>query len=342
MNFWVTQKQEMAMFSYLTEFRRRWRLHANDEDHQFSYRCLATNTWVSMAEKTLGSATSSMVGNKTGREIVLSSHRFMPTIVHIVNMVTDKSVGRIETNKFGQLILFDDRRGSLREMPDEWKVGTTMIIGISGFGTYNLLNILGCDEDIIRFKVGQEKWHIPSAYMTATIRYDDHTNAEIEAMNVKKRAKLPTTVTTVMTRLAIGRPTASLTEIGPNTPPVEPKMSTEMTPEVKSTAKMVLGDHDKSGPKVIEGIGDTATAITAPIVHPSVQTEAMVEPKIVRSALHFTGDIDSLPRCSTPPTPTQQSNLNRSYHSSSEENVSMPALRRRASKHHDADDDATE
>lgn len=142
--------------------------------------------------------TGTIRGSNCGRKIKIDTIMGTQSVLFIANCtpnapgVTCQVVGSIMFNANGQFLIssspsepLDQLLASMNSVQRATAMG---VIGFNGPATFNLYDVQGNDEDIIRLKEGETKLYIPARYMLPTAAYDGLSTPAIN-QNVRDRLR---------------------------------------------------------------------------------------------------------------------------------------------------------
>lgn len=120
-----------------------------------------------------GSATAVVKGQSNGIKVTIASLPGQNATILLADMRTNKTIGSLNIREDGALLVSDATVPNINTpLPNSWQAKVIAILGLAHFGTFNITDIQGEDEDIIRYRPGNDKIHIPRHYATATKPYD--------------------------------------------------------------------------------------------------------------------------------------------------------------------------
>lgn len=159
------------MIWYVSNFRDRVSLRFNGEPLTW---CIKTGLgWEYVDNRIFGSATAVIKGQSNGIKVTIASLPGQNATIILADMRTNKTIGSLNIREDGALLVSDATVPNINApLPISWQAKVIAILGLAHFGTFNITDIQGEDEDIIRYRPGNEKIHVPRHYGTATKPYD--------------------------------------------------------------------------------------------------------------------------------------------------------------------------
>lgn len=164
------------MYRYISLLRDRFTLRINEDGGEFFYHNEMLRRWDTIRDQTMASRSAVVRGAFNGQKIHFSSRFQVEQHVIVVHMGTQLAVGSIMISSDGAITVASKPNFRfLGTLPDFWLHRTTVVLGVKGACTINIRDVYVEDEDIIRLKVGEERWFIPARYSTSTAGYDTQT-----------------------------------------------------------------------------------------------------------------------------------------------------------------------
>lgn len=159
------------MLWHVSEFRPRVSLRLNNDATFFRIR--NNDQWQWLSDRTFGSATATVQGSLNGNRATMFSEPGFEQIIALADVSTNRTIGLIRVKDDGALRITDNPILSLGQpLSLYWHKKISVMLGVAGFTTINITDMIGEDEDILRYQIGHRSIHIPRHYTVETPQYD--------------------------------------------------------------------------------------------------------------------------------------------------------------------------
>lgn len=159
--------------SYARPIRSQLALRLNEDEVTFRVLNIARNAWKLVGDQVFVTESAAVIFTQGGTRVSIHTHPGRTQSILIADSIRNIVIGRIRIEETGRQFLFDDMAATpVSAIQDIWEHRTLMIIGIPGYNTMNIRNLIDPHEDLIRYDMGSAKWFVPPKYRTPTIGYD--------------------------------------------------------------------------------------------------------------------------------------------------------------------------
>lgn len=165
-----------TMFEHVHRLRERFYLFVNMPLHSaFSVWDNDVKGWQKMVDTIYCNRVAAIRDNSDlfGEQVNVASARGQPVIVFVANRLTNKTVGRVEIDRFGAMSVHDSPNFTVEEaFAPEWCYATTIVLGIPEPRSMTIFDSQGSETDIIRMEKNKDAWIVPERYLSPSQQYD--------------------------------------------------------------------------------------------------------------------------------------------------------------------------
>lgn len=161
------------MLQAVQEMRWRFSLRVNERQRRIHFWNVQDQQWELIQERMLATSSAAIQGGSTDKTVDFFSIMHNETSILMADVSTNRTVGRVTVQRNGALEVADAPQVSITEpLPSQLIHRVAAIIGIEPDCSVNILDQIGDNSDIIRFKGGNRKMFVPPKYTRPTMAYD--------------------------------------------------------------------------------------------------------------------------------------------------------------------------
>lgn len=161
--------------AYVKPFRHRLMLRINEDQERFRIWNPYQRHWVVLNNETNTFATESLAitFSMRGSRADVHSHAGRTQNLFLADMCNNLVIGRMRLEETGRMLFFDDLAGvPVDRLADPWHHKIGAILGVPGHVSMNIRDVIAAEEDIFRYRSGEQKWFIPNSFRTPTASHD--------------------------------------------------------------------------------------------------------------------------------------------------------------------------